>query len=144
MVNLCFDSSFNTVLYICPILHSAPFFLTVTVFNVSLSHLRKLSDLALSFLTLSLLRSALGFHVSVCVCVCVMLVFAGGPANPGSPPKWPSVYPAAHSLPNTAAFKSTGNAMKGRVHSSLCLSHCYSLFALSLYVGVLLIAFVGN
>lgn len=79
--------------------------------TLSLSHLRKLSGLALSLLTLFL--SVLGLSsVCVLVCLCVVLVFAGGLSNPGSPPTWPFVYPAAHSLLGTA-FKSTGNAMKG-------------------------------
>lgn len=57
----------------------------------------------------------------MCWCVCVML--AGGPTDPGSPPRLPdgpTVYPAAHSLPG-AALKPTGDAMRGGVPSiSLC------------------------
>lgn len=119
----------------CVILSCATF----VVSRLSLSHLRKPSGLVLSLLALSLLLSALDF-ISVCVlvCLCVVLVFAGGVLNPGSSPTWPYVYPAFRLLLSTA-FKSTADAMKD---FSLCLSHC--LFAFSVYIGLLLIAFVSH
>lgn len=129
MVNLCFDSSFFFVLifYVSLILNSAPFFLSPSpcpTFQSLTSNI--LSDLALSFLPLSAGLS------SVCVLVCVCCVgLCWWSLKP-----WESTHMAV-CLPSSplspkhccrAAFKSTGNTMKGRVHS----------FSLSLTVTVCL------
>lgn len=110
----------SSIFYICLILNSAPylkFYLLPTAFE-------PLSGLALSFFTPLPLPLSAGLS-SVCVLVCV-LVFAGGPSDPGNPPTWPSVYPAAHSLslslPNTAAAPPLHQqVMRWKVASTLSL-----------------------
>ncbi len=79
--------------------------LTFTVDNISVSHLKKTVRSVFAILCLSpSFPSGIAFHLCVCWCVCVTRwSLPGGPSNPSSPPTWLSVYPAAHSLPNTAA-----------------------------------------
>lgn len=144
MVNLCFDSSFFFVLifYVSLILNSAPFFLSPSpcpTFQSLTSNI--LSDLALSFLPLSAGLS------SVCVLVCVCCVgLCWWSLKP-----WESTHMAV-CLPSSplspkhccrAAFKSTGNTMKGRVHSfslSLTVTVCLHSASVLAYCFLLLLA----
>lgn len=130
IVNLCFDSTVFNTSYPSHSVFCSFCSLTFTVCNISASHLKILSDPSLSFLTPLLLplRDE-GFHLCVCyrvyMCVCVCC--------PGlcwwSLKPWESTHMAV-CLPSSplspkhccqrrcTAFKSTGNALKARVHSS--------------------------
>lgn len=126
VVNLCFDSSF------CLTLKSAPFFLSPsqcpTFQSLTSKNCQILPCHSLPIPSSTQRWSLICMCAGVCVCVSVVLVFAGGPSNPGSPPTRPSVYPAAHSLPNTAAaLPLNQQVMRWKVASTLSLSLSFSL-----------------
>lgn len=143
---------------ICICLNSkvCTFFLTFTVSNISVSHLKTTVRSRFVIPHLLPVSPQLQSFINVCLCVCIVLVFAGGPSFFWGGGVHPHVVcltssPLSPKHCCCAAFKSTGNVLKVCIHSfSFSLLQCLHSGSLAVTVFRIinslccLIAFVGN